>query len=256
MKIITLANQKGGVGKTTTAQILAIGLSNRGYKVLMLDCDAQCNLTYVFGIKSEQNTIYELMKNEATLKDCVVSVSNGLDIIPGNLLLNGADTIFNKPATAPFILKKALNNVSEYDFCVIDTSPNLGIMTINALVATDFLIIPMTPDCFTLQGLSHLNENIEDVKCINTSLKVSGILLTRCDRTTVTGMLKEDILSAATIMKTKVFNSIISQCVKIRECQLLQSDIFKESPKGKTTSEYNSFIDEFLESEVLCNDIE
>lgn len=253
MKTITLANQKGGCGKTTTAQTLAIGLVNKGYKVLAIDCDPQCNLSSVFGISPEDNgaTLFEVMKGEKSLKECVVNIRIGLDILPGSLFLNEADRTFTKPATAPFILQRIVSKVSEYDFCILDTAPSLGIMTINALIATDYLIIPMTPDYFTIQGLCQLKNNIEDVKEINENLKVSGLLLTRCDRTSLTGMLKEDIATAAETMGTKVFETTIRQGVAIRESQLLQSNIFEESPKAAVTEEYSSFIDEFLRKEGL-----
>lgn len=254
MKVITLANQKGGCGKTTTAQILAIGLANRGYKVLSIDCDAQCNLTSVLGIvpEQQQNTMYELLKNESALNNCVVSVRENLDLIPGNLLLNGADREFNK-VSAPYMLDKILSNTKKYDFCVIDTAPSFGIMTINALMATDLLIIPMTPDYFTIQGLAQLKENIEEIQSIQQGkkLKVSGLLLTRCDRTGMTAVMKDSIASAAKSMSSSVFNATIRQGVAIRESQLLQSDIFTESPKSNVTAEYNAFIDELIEREKL-----
>ena len=150
------------------------------------------------------------------------------------------------------MLREALEKAPGYDFAVIDTAPSLGILTINALVAADFLVIPMTPDYFSFQGLEQLKDNIQSVrKYCNGDLKISGLLLTRCDRTGLTRMMKEDIATAAESMGTKVFHATVRQGVAIRESQLLQSDIFKESPKANVTAEYSSFIDEFLESEGL-----
>lgn len=255
MKIIALANQKGGCGKTTTASTLAVGLCNRGYKVLAVDCDPQCNFSTVSGLEMSENqlTLYDVLNQEATIQESKINLPDGLDIIQGDLMLCEADRKFIKTGSE-FILKETLKQITNYDFVVIDTAPSLGILTVNALVATDFLIIPMTPDYFSLQGLEQLKNNIQSVKKYrNPKLKISGLLLTRCDRTSLTGMMKEDITTAAESMGTKVFNSTIRQGVAIRESQFLKSNIFKESPRAAVTQEYNNFIDEFLESEGLNN---
>lgn len=255
MKIITLANQKGGCGKTTTSHTLAIGLCNRGYKVLAIDCDPQCNFSTLCDLEISENqpTLYDVLNQEATIQESKITLPDGLDVIQGDLMLCEADHKFIN-AGIEFILKETLKQITDYDFIVIDTAPSLGILTVNALVATDFLIIPMTPDYFSLQGLEQLKNNIKSVKkYCNPKLKISGLLLTRCDRTSLTGMMKEDITTAAKSMGTKVFNSTIRQGVAIRESQFLKSTIFKESPRAIVTQEYNNFIDEFLESEGLNN---
>lgn len=255
MKIITLANQKGGCGKTTTSHTLATGLYNRGYKVLAIDCDPQCNFSTLCDLEISENqpTLYDVLNQEATIQEAKITLHKGLDIIRGDLMLCEADRKFVKVGSE-FMLKEALEQVSDYDVAVLDTAPNLGILTVNALVAADFLIIPMTPDYFSFQGLEQLKDNIQSVKkYCNPKLKVSGLLLTRCDRTGLTGMMKEDIATASKSMGTKVFNSTIRQGVAIRESQFLKSNIFKESPRAAVTQEYNSFIDEFLESEGLSN---
>lgn len=255
MKIITLANQKGGCGKTTTSHTLATGLYNRGYKVLAIDCDPQCNFSTLCDLEISENqpTLYDVLNQEATIQEAKITLPDGLDVIQGDLMLCEADRKFIKTGSE-FILKETLKQITDYDFIVIDTAPSLGILTVNALVATDFLIIPMTPDYFSLQGLEQLKNNIQSVKkYCNPKLKISGLLLARCDRTSLTGMMKEDITTAAESMGTKVFNSTIRQGVAIRESQFLKSNIFKESPKATVTQEYNNFIDEFLESEGLNN---
>lgn len=255
MKVITLANQKGGCGKTTTSHILATGLCNRGYKVLSIDCDPQCNFSTVCGLmpSKEQATLYDVLNHQATIQEAKITISSGLDVIQGDLMLCEADRKFVKVGSE-FMLREALEKIPPYDFVVIDTAPSLGILTVNALVTADYLVIPMTPDYFSFQGLEQLKNNIQDIKkYCNKNLKVSGLLLTRCDRTGLTKMMKEDITTAAESMGTKVFQSTVRQGVAIRESQLLQSDIFKESPKANVTAEYNSFIDEFLESEGLVH---
>ena len=253
MKVITLANQKGGCGKTTTSHTLAAGLHNRGYKVLAIDCDPQCNFSTVFGLMPPQGsfTLYDVLSQQISISEAKVTAPAGPDVILGDLMLCGADRKFITVGSE-FMLREALEKAPGYDFAVIDTAPSLGILTINALVAADFLVIPMTPDYFSFQGLEQLKDNIQSVrKYCNGDLKISGLLLTRCDRTGLTRMMKEDIATAAESMGTKVFHATVRQGVAIRESQLLQSDIFKESPKANVTAEYSSFIDEFLESEGL-----
>lgn len=255
MKVITLANQKGGCGKTTTSHTLATGLRNRGYDVLAIDCDPQCNFSTVCGLKPSkgQPTLYDVFSQQASIQEAKITTPAGLDVVQGDLMLCEADRRFVKVGSE-FMLREALGKAPEYDFAVIDTAPSLGILTVNALVAADYLVIPMTPDYFSFQGLEQLKDNIESVKkYCNRNLKVSGLLLTRCDRTGLTKMMKEDIATAAESMGTKVFQSTIRQGVAIRESQFLQSDIFRESPRANVTVEYGSFIDEFLESEGLVN---
>lgn len=255
MKVITLANQKGGCGKTTTSHILAAGLSNRGYKVLAIDCDPQCNFSTVCGLmpSTEQSTLYDVLNHQASIQEAKVTTAAGFDAVQGDLMLCEADRKFTKVGSE-FMLREALEKIPPYDFVVVDTAPSLGILTVNALAAADYLIIPMTPDYFSFQGLEQLKDNIQDVKkYCNQNLKVSGLLLTRCDRTSLTRMMKEDIIVAAESMGTKVFHSTVRQGVAIRESQLLQSDIFRESPKANVTVEYSSFIDEFLKSEGLVH---
>lgn len=255
MKVITLANQKGGCGKTTTSHTLATGLYNRGYKVLAIDCDPQCNFSTVCGLMPPkgQHTLYDVLSLQASILEAKATIPSGLDVIPGDLMLCGADRKFVKVGSE-FMLREVLEKSPDYDFVVIDTAPSLGILTVNALVAADYLVIPMTPDFFSFQGLEQLKDNIQSVKkYCNSNLKISGILLTRCDRTSLTKMMKEDIDTAARSMGTKVFRSTVRQGVAIRESQLLQSDIFMESPKANVTAEYSSFIEEFLESEGLAD---
>ncbi len=246
-KIITVTNQKGGVGKTTTAHALASGLQSRGYKILVIDLDPQSNLTYTLGIENPEYTIYELFTDEAKPEQAIKKTDQG-DIIPGSLFLAGADMEFTKPGRE-YILKEIIEPLQEqYNYIIIDTPPALGILTTNALTASGSLIIPMGADIFSLQGLSQLQGLIENVrKYCNKNLLIEGLLITRYNgRIVLSRELKEVMEDAALKLNTKVFNSVIREGVAIREAQALQTDIFTNTPKANVTKDYNKFIDELL----------
>lgn len=249
MKVITLANQKGGCGKTSTAQLLAVGLANRGYKVLAIDGDAQCNLSSVFGLMVEQSnkkTLLEIMMQTASIPECAVSINDKLDILPGNLKLSDVDKMFANFEDI-MILNDALEKVQKsYDFVVIDTPAAVNTITTSALMTADYLIIPMTADYFSIQGFDLLCRKIAALKRLGSNIEVLGILLTRCDRTNLTKMLKEELTKLASKLDTVIFDSTIRQSVIIRESQLLQSNIFIESPKAPITQDYIHFINECI----------
>lgn len=250
MKVITLANQKGGCGKTTTAQTLAIGLANHGNRVLAIDCDSQCNLSSVFGLMSEKKTkgtLLDVMQQDMSISDCVASIRIGLDVLPCNPKLTDADKMFTDLEDV-MILNDELEKVKDkYDYVVIDTPPAVNILTTSALMTSDFLIVPMTADYFSIQGFNLLEKKIATLKRMGSNIEILGILLTRCDRTSLTSALKESISGIAKKMGTTLFNSTIRQGVAIRESQLLQSDIFTESPRATVTQDYTAFINECLE---------
>lgn len=249
MKVITLANQKGGCGKTTTAHTLAIGLCNHGYRVLAIDCDSQCNLSSVFGLMSEKKTkgtLYDVMQQNLSISECVATVRIGLDVLPCNPRLSDVDKMF-PDIDDLMILNDELEKVQDkYDFVVIDTPPAVNTLTASALMTSDFLIVPMTADYFSIQGFNLLEKKIAKLKRIGSNIEILGILLTRCDRTSLTSSLKESVSEIAKELNTTVFDSTIRQGVAIRESQLLQSDIFTESPKATVTQDYKAFIDECI----------
>lgn len=251
MKVITLSNQKGGVAKTSTSNALAAGLYNRNYKVLAVDLDPQCNLSFSCGVDmlNTEKTLFDVFKGNAEVRETIIPLKLGFDLLPGGLTLAGADMDFTQTGRE-YMLSEALETVSgEYDFCIIDTPPTLGILTVNALTAADYVIVPMTADIYALQGLTQLNALIQNVRrYCNKGLKIAGILLTRYnDRQIISKTLKTNIGQAAERLSTEVFKTYIREGVAVRETQLLQSDLFTDAPKANVTQDYNNFIDELLE---------
>lgn len=246
--IISITNQKGGVGKTTTAQSLAAGLYSKGYKILLVDLDPQGNLSYSIGANTDDSTIYEVLKKEVDVNDVIQSTSSG-DIIPANILLSGAELEFTKTGRE-YLLNETLNLVqTKYDFIIIDTPPALSVLTINAFTASDKLIIPMGADMFSLQGIGQLSSTIEQVqKYCNKKLNVEGILLTKYNpRTILSKDLTEIVKNVAAGLKTKVFNNYIRASVSIQEAQTQQSNIINYAPTATAQSDYIKFVEEFLE---------
>lgn len=250
-KIITVTNQKGGVAKSSTVQALAGGLIKREFKTLVIDSDPQSNLSFAYGIEDADITLYELFNSKAEPKEAIVNTDQG-DIIPGSLMLAGADMEYTKPGRE-YILKEIVESVkNEYDFIIIDTPPALGILTINALTASNSLIIPMGADVFSLQGLSQLKGTVDNVrKYCNRDLFVSGLLLTKYNpRTILSRDVKKSIEDAAKRIGTKVFNATIRDSVSVREAQATQTSLFMYCPKALVTQDYNDFIEEFLKGEL------
>ena len=162
MKTVVFTNQKGGVGKTTSAYALATGLHNKGYTVLIVDADPQANATYTAGI-DEYTTLYDVFRGKYSPADAIRTVQNGLDIMSVGLQATAADMELAGRTAREYLLKNALQGL-QYDFCIIDTAPTLGLLTLNALTAADVLIIPMIAEIYSLQGAEQLQDFISTVQ--------------------------------------------------------------------------------------------
>ena len=249
MKTVSVINQKGGVGKSTTAEMLISALSLKGFKVLAIDLDAQGNLSYSLAADLTSPTILEVLTEEISAKDAIKKAR--ADIISSNKALAGADA-FIADTGKEYRLKEALEKISEnYDFCIIDTPPALGILTINALTASDGVIIPAQADIYSLQGIENLEETIKAVKkYCNPNLKIEGILLTRYNpRTILSREVSEMAEKLAEKLETKLFKAKIRDAVAVKEAQISQESLFEYAPKSNVTKDYESFINEFLDSE-------
>lgn len=253
MKTVAFSNQKGGVAKSTSSIALSSGLAKRGYKVLTIDLDPQCNLSLGVGadLMSIDQTLYEVFKGKAELTDLIQKTSQGFDLVTGGLSLAGADMDFTQVGRE-YMLRDALEGVQDaYDYCIIDTPPTLGILTVNALTASDSVIIPVTADMWALQGIAQLSQLIMRIKKYsNPELKISGLLITRHDeRMNVSKAMTDNISATAQELGTKVYDHPIRNSVAVRESQVMKSDLLTDAPKSNASVDYQAFIDEFLKDE-------
>lgn len=250
--IYAVINQKGGVGKSTTAGALWAGLTAKGFKTLAVDLDAQGNLTHTARASTAggQATALSLLTKEAPTKAAIQHTENG-DIIASSKALAGADAYISATGKE-YKLREALSEIqSEYDYIIIDTPPALGILTINALTACNSVIIPTGADIYSLQGISQLVETINPVKqYCNPGLTISGILLTRYNpRTVLTRDVTEHLNTIAEEIGTKVYTTTIREAITIKEAQLKRESLFKYAPRAKVTQDYKAFINELLKEE-------
>lgn len=246
--VITFTNQKGGVGKTTSSSALISGLAMRGYKVLGIDLDPQGNLGFYFGIDIENNiSIYDVFKGSNSIESAIYKTDT-CDIIPSNILLSGAEIEFNQFGRE-YLLKNELARVSKnYDYIVIDTPPALNVLTVNAYVASNHLIIPMVPEILSLLGVSQLKETFLAVqKFYNPDLSILGILLTKFNgRTILAREVLEMAEKIASQLDTSVLSAKIRPAVVVAESPAHGESIFEYAPNSNPALDYASFIDEIL----------
>lgn len=249
--IIAIINQKGGVGKSTTAHAIGAGLLLRGRKVLYVDLDAQGNLSYSLGADSTGQTglsALEVLEGQATASRAIQHTPRG-DIIASSPALAGADTVLTA-AGKEYRLKEAMEILrGQYDYTVIDTPPALGILTINALTACHGCIIPAQADIYSLHGINQLYSSIQTVrKYCNPSLRVLGILLTRYSaRAVISREVAEMIEQTAGQLHSKLYRSRIRECTALKEAQAVKMDIYSYAPRSNAASDYKALIDEIME---------
>lgn len=245
MKVITIANQKGGVGKTSTAHALLDGLTLKGFRVLGIDLDGQCNLTLATGASTKGATALGVLTGELEAENAIQKTS-GADIIPASPKLTNADALIETGEELKNSLKKLESN---YDYVIIDTPPALCNRTLSALIASDSVVIPARADLFSLQGIDELGDTITGVRATrNKSLKVAGILLTAYkNRANLHKDITEPITRLAKDLDTALFNITIRDAVAVSEAPFMHTGLFTYAPKAKVTEDYKAFIDELLE---------
>ena len=244
---IAIVNRRGGVGKTATAHAVGAGLSLRGYSVLFVDLDSQCNLTYDLGVQKAPLTSMEVLSGTATAEEAIQHLE-GWDVIPASPSLAVADTAIEGTGKE-HRLKEALEPVaSQYDYIIIDTPPALGVLTVNALTASDSAIIPAQAEVHSLQGIGLLYEAVQAVKkYTNPALKIKGILITRYKgRAILSKDMRANLEATASQLDTKVFSTPIRECIALQEAQAMQEDIYSYAPRSNATADYTALIEEIL----------
>ena len=246
MKTISIVNRRGGVGKTATAHAVGAGLALKGYKVLYIDLDSQCNLTYDVGAKPAPLTSMEVLSGTATAEEAIQHTEGG-DIIPASPSLAIADTAIEGTGKE-HRLREAIEGL-EYDYIIIDTPPALGVLTVNALTASDSAIIPAQAEVHSLQGIALLYEAIEAVqKYTNPNLKIAGILITRYNgRAILSKDMRANLEDTARDLGTKLYSTPIRECIAIKEAQAVQRDIYSYAPRSNATKDYSALLEELLE---------
>lgn len=249
-EIIAIVNRRGGVGKTATAHAIGAGLARRGYKTLFIDLDSQCNLTFDVGGKTAPIGSLEVLRGSATAKEAIQHAAGG-DIIPASKRLSTADKIIDGKGKE-YRLRDALAPITAaYDYIIIDTPPALGVLTVNALTASNSTIIPARPEVHSIHGIQLLYEAISAVKrYTNPNITIKGILITHYNqRSNLCKDMKSNLEEAAKDLGTKVFSTPIRTCTAIAEAQALQTDIYSYSPRSNGAADYKALIDEITNKE-------
>ncbi|MCB0557174.1 MAG: ParA family protein [Phaeodactylibacter sp.] len=243
-KIFSLLNHKGGVGKTTSAINIGAGLVELGKKTLLIDLDPQANLSLSLGATRPPLTIYEALRGESELMP--VSVKENMDLVVSTLDLSGAEMELINEAGREFILRELFAPIrEEYDFIIIDCPPSLGLLTLNALTSSDFVLIPLQTEFLALQGLAKIKQVIQKVKLrLNKNLHVGGVIATMYDSRKV---LNRDVVE--TIKKyfgELVFDTMIRDNVALAEAPSQRKDIFDYSRNSSGAEDYLNLCREIL----------
>lgn len=256
MKVIAITQQKGGTGKTTTAAAIGSGLIHKGNRVLFIDLDPQGNLSFILRSDTAKANSLDLLTGNITARKAAQTLTMGdkgtAAIIPATPYLSGADAKISITGRE-YRLAETLKQVSGlYDYCIVDTPPALGILTVNALAAADSVIIPCQADILSIQATGQIAETINGVRSnCNPKLKIAGILLTRyIGRQNLTKDTTEVLETAAKAIGTKLFNTRIRESVSIREAQAIGKDIFSFNPRCNGAADYTALLNEIAEQNI------
>ena len=247
-KVIAIANQKGGVGKTTTSTNLAAALALLGKKTLIIDLDPQGNATSSFGISLEKRKvgIYQLLFNGCNISDAIQATGiQNLDIITSDVNLSAAELELVSRSRREHILSEIIDNIKNYEYIVIDCPPSLGLLTVNALVAANNLLVPMQCEFYSLEGLSNLLRTVDLIqKNLNKNLYISGILLTMYDkRNRLTDQVEADVRNC---LGKLVFSTIIPRNVRVSEAPSHGLPVIVYDSKSAGAMKYIELTNEIL----------
>jgi len=247
MKKIVIVNHKGGVGKTTSAINIAAGLAKKGERVLAVDMDAQANMTESFGLFENKETIYESFSKGSALP--IIEVKNNLSIVPSSLDFAGIELeIASKIAREKILLEKLMPLDSNYDYCIIDCPPSLGLITVNALVAGDEVLIPMVAEYLAYRGIDSIVGIIQQIKKhYNHKLFISGVFFTKYNEKIVLSTNIKDKVKE--IFGDSLMKTFIRTNIALAESQSTGKDIYEYDPKSNGAKDYNSLVNEILKKE-------
>jgi chromosome partitioning protein len=253
-KIISFSNQKGGVGKTTTCVNLGSCVAQEGYKVLLVDIDPQGNTTTGLGIakSSVKKSIYNVLIEDESINDCTIkTVCENLYLLPSNIDLAGAEVELVYKKNRETVLLGALEKIkSQYDYIMIDCPPSLGLLTINALSASDSVIIPIQSEYYALEGLSQLMNTISLVRQhLNDKIEVEGVVLTMFDsRSLISKQIADEIKH---FFRKKVYDTFIPRNIRLSEAPSHGVPIMMHDPKCAGAKAYKDLCDEFLRHQKI-----
>ena len=248
-KTIAIANQKGGVGKTTTSINLSASLAAKGKKVLVIDTDPQGNTTSGFGVEKNDldNTVYELMLSECSIKECILKdVIDGVSIIPSNVNLAAAEIELIGVDRKEYILKREVEWIKDsFDYIIIDCPPSLSMLTINAMTTADTVLVPIQREYYALEGLSQLIHTINLVKeRLNPDLDIEGVVFTMYDsRTNLSMQVVENVKSN---LSQKVFQTLIPRNIRLAEAPSYGMPINAYDPKSAGAEAYMQLAEEVI----------
>ncbi len=251
-KVIAIANQKGGVGKTTTAINLSAALAEQGKRVLVIDADPQGNTTSGFGINKSvlMNTLYEMMLGNVPIDECIVKdVPPGLYVLPSNIELSAAEIELIGTEKKEFLLRKEVEKIeADYDYIIIDCPPSLTILTVNALTTADSVLVPIQCEFYALEGLSQLLHTVNLVKeRINDKLKIEGIVFTMFDsRTNLSNQVVENVKAN---LSQRIFETMIPRNIRLAEAPSYGQPITIYDPRSAGAESYRKLAMEIMQEE-------